>query len=272
MPTDPTAIDVAADMERIFKPLAGRALVPAFHHDRDIRGQRGRASLGWRRGLLAAPAAILLVTAALVIGYGTDEKPVLRAAGVTGRASLPPASVRLPGTSSSDFSRLPTSTAQAMLVDVADATSRFAIDPRLAADLVSPPRRPTAANPLSAPALNSRPIAVARPAPPVRRPRAVPVDATSDTAGLRRERVEPRCAPDSLEDRCIYQDVMEADARLRSAYYGARRDGVPRSVLSDITRQWRRAQRDADDQPDRTIERYEQLADALDEERRVITQ
>ena len=78
-----------------------------------------------------------------------------------------------------------------------------------------------------------------------------------------------QCLPDSSDDRCIYQDVMNADARLRRAFNRAAQEGVSRPALSFVLKEWNRARRQATSDPDQTINRYEQLENALEREPRV---
>jgi hypothetical protein len=77
--------------------------------------------------------------------------------------------------------------------------------------------------------------------------------------------------PGSLEDRCVYQDVLQADSRLRAIYQRAKQDGVSKLWLSAIARRWSRAHEDVKEDPGGSIRRYERLADALDEEDRRVT-
>ncbi|WP_375427101.1 hypothetical protein [uncultured Sphingomonas sp.] len=286
MPTDPTAGDVTADMERIFKPLAGRALVPAFHHD--VRHRRGRVGRGWRQVALIAPAAVLVVVATLAIGYGRANGPTARMSEATVTTLLPPASVRSPIVSSYPPAPIPSITAPTSLVDFSAVASRPTTDPRPMADprpVADPIPSPSPAS-LGVPsggararpsglAPKPRPIEAARPSRPASGPRSARADTVASVAFRRRERAGSsiamaRCAPGSLEDRCIYQDVLNADARLRVAYDAAKRDGVSKLWLSAVSRRWNQAWKKSEDDPDGTISRYRQLADALDEERREV--
>ena len=95
---------------------------------------------------------------------------------------------------------------------------------------------------------------------------AAPAEAeVRSAAGASRGRTQ--CEPGSLDDQCIYQDVLNADGRLRRAFDSARRDGVPGNRLATIQRQWISARDNADADPDGTIRRYNRLADILDQER-----
>lgn len=73
-----------------------------------------------------------------------------------------------------------------------------------------------------------------------------------------------RCTSGSLEDRCIYQDVLSAHDRLSASYEQAKRNGMPAEYLTGVRARWARARRVATDEPDKAIERYNRLADFLD--------
>ena len=72
------------------------------------------------------------------------------------------------------------------------------------------------------------------------------------------------CTPHSLDDQCIYADVLRADRRLHAAYAQAAKVGVPRVALLSATRRWRQARAIAQDRPDEAIRLYDALADDLD--------
>ena len=73
------------------------------------------------------------------------------------------------------------------------------------------------------------------------------------------------CPPGSLDNRCIYQDVLAAHGRLFRAFERAKEDGVSNRDLTAVTRRWREARDRAEDDPDGAIRRYNQLADQLDD-------
>lgn len=60
--------------------------------------------------------------------------------------------------------------------------------------------------------------------------------------------------------RCMYAEVVQADDRLRTAYAGATRAGVPRRTLSRYRDRWARLRRKALTDPDRVVSGYGQLA------------
>ena len=271
MPIHETTDGVAADMERIFKPLTGRAIVPAFHHDRDDR--RGHIGRGWQRLTLAAPALVLLVTAVLATGYGLADRPAERAKEVASAARLPRARVATAVTPPS---------APALSVPVPALTTPSAAATSSGASAVNP-RAPATDAPASiaeTPATGNPDAAEALPArAPVRRPdMAAQPEPRREVAEARpvapaRERADPaptvpQCTPGSLEDRCIYQDVLQADTKLRLVYDRAKQEGVSKLWLSAVARRWIRVREDAEEDPDGAIRRYGRLADALDEERR----
>lgn len=266
---------VVADMERIFKPLAGRSIVTAFHHDVDVR--RRRAGRRWRRVTLAAPALVLVVAGALAIGYGVDQQGPGDMAGSTLTAPL-------------SFNSLLSDTApsaapaRALLVAAPASSAASATDARRLATNLAPipefalPRRASElaeAPPAPAPASVSSRIEIVAPSRTGPEARSIEASAAMTVEPGRRERPETfpaatACASDSSDDRCIYQDFLEADADLRLAYDRARRGGVSKLWLSAVSRRWNRALGDAEDDPEGTIRRYERLASALDQERREV--
>ncbi len=271
MRIDPTADQVVADMERIFKPLAGRALVTAFHHD--DRSESARVGRGWRRVTLAAPAAVLLVGAALAIGYGRADIPAANIAERSVAASTPATLVQPTALPSSVPVSAPSTAMPPPSTNVSAAVTRLAIQPRPATG--SAPSLDALTRP-SEPAPKPRPAEAAKlPAPAValaadpRPAKAI----TVASAPSRRERAESsraaqRCEPGSMEDRCIYEDVLRADARLRRSYDEAKRGGVSKLWLAAVSRRWKRAAKAEEDDPDGTIDQYGRLADALDQKRR----
>lgn len=125
---------------------------------------------------------------------------------------------------------------------------------------VAPPVE--AAPPVAQNPERDEPVATASP-PPAARP--VPRERPRRQAVRRAD--QARCAPGVSDRYCLFEDVLEADARLRLAYDRADRAGVPAETLAAVNRSWRRARRGADADPLGTIRRYDRLADALDDER-----
>lgn len=231
---------VADDMERIFAPLAGRAAAP-----QPATEPSRKRPVAW---LIAAGALALAAAAAIGIDLGTvppvktPERPLA--------AARAPAPVR----------EGPAPTAQLAVAEPPLTTSSAAA----AAPVASSPDAPadSVEGVRDAPRATAAATASSRPAD-VRAPgRAVP--------GRPALPADDGCTPDSPENRCIYRDVMAADARLRRAYDRAADAGVSSSWLAAVNRRWERARDRVEDEPDRAIERYDQLAEALDAERREV--
>jgi hypothetical protein len=249
MPTDSTH-DVAAEMERIFAPLAGRSVQvpanPAIVRNDDVPPPRPA-----RRGLLfVAPLLVLLTGGALASiyivngGLPTASAPRMVAASPTTAAN------RDAGTGTGD--------------ELATVDSSLSEDSG-EADATEPQSVPAEREAIAP----GDPPFPAAPVAGVRRRDRVEAGGTDgevrSAGGASQSRTQ--CEPGSLDDQCIYQDVLSADGRLRRAFDRARRGGVPSGRLTTIQRQWILARDNADDDPDGTIRRYDRLADILDQER-----
>jgi hypothetical protein len=279
MPTDPRLGDVAADMERILKPLAERAQANTAYRRREVGhyhgrfGHHGRRMVrdGRRYAMLVVSAAIaLLVTAVFAVDHKHLDKAAARTAEATPAASL--RSVPAPSLGRSLSASTPpiATAASGSIVDAANGSSRQAIYSRSDDDRAPAARPTTSAEPPPAAAPRSRPAAVARRSPRAQRPNAIAASRRPDAATRRRKGSTSRCTPSSSKSRCLYQVLLGADARLRFAYVNAVRDGVPRSVLVGINKEWRRSRKASRKQPRLAIRRYEQLSNALNRERRGI--
>lgn len=259
LPTD----SVAADMDRIFKPLAARAgMVPAAALDGARKAGPDRR--GWGRMVLVAPILLIVAGGTLAIGYVSQDALGPK---TTARSTL--TAMRQVVAEPATRVQTPVAITPAPQMDVMSptvATAPLAADPDPARDVAPASRAGGAA----IPSTTQRDDAVER-SPSDLRTSLVLSDAPTRSAPLRSNRVAGSaphdCVAGSLEDRCIYQDVLNADARLRLAYSRARRAGVSSQQLAAINRRWTRARDQADDDPDGTIERYDQLSDALDRAR-----
>ena len=255
LPTDP----VAADMDRIFKPLAKRGLASAMPLDRAGPGKKSRGGRRWRGLTIVAPVLVVAASTMLAVGYVSQDSArppsASRTAIVAGQASTaaPSAAVQtvaLVAPSVRTGSEMPV-----------DANGNRMTEPR--APAIEPPRRPAGATQDAA--------TRALPADRGGRSASAPSSMATEAEGARPARggsAAAGCPPGSLEDRCIYQDVLNADARLRRAYSRARRSGVSVRQLTAVNRRWIRAREMSLDDPDGTIERYDALADTLDRARR----
>lgn len=97
---------------------------------------------------------------------------------------------------------------------------------------------------------------------------ATKVDAVARVLANDRPRLAPSaCLPGSTENRCIYKDVIYADTTLRIAYNRAKDAGVSKAVLAAVGARWQQALQRSLDDPDGTIDRYNQLAATLDRQR-----
>lgn len=238
---------VASEMESIFKPLAGRERRPAEGEaPAEFRRRKRPVLSGWHLGVGAALVLVPLVTATLAIGDGRDYS--LASGPVT---SARPATAAPVGGRRDGKPGVQEPASEARLAEAIDAP--VAGVPQNAAP--DPPRQEAVA---------SRPVETATRTPGAR-------TAFRDRARARNapaSRTQPvRCGSGLSEQHCLFEDVLEADARLRTAYDRADRAGVPTETLTAINRSWRRARRYAEADPRGTIRRYEQLADALDDER-----
>lgn len=241
---------VAAEMEQIFRPLDGRIrdrIAPATRPV--VARSRG---FGRRLLLFGAPALVLPTATALMVSKGRlGALPVrehtARPAPAQRAAAMPvhQADVSVeddlqlarPITRQAIASHSPVTTATAVLVTPADAipTDAGARSPRAERNALPGWSRPSR----SAIIPTSRRV-------------------TTSAGG-------PGCTTDSSGDTCLYEDVLDADIRLRRAYRNADRAGVPSWRLAGIAERWRAARSDADVDPEGTIRRYDRLADTLDD-------
>jgi len=253
LPTDP----VAADMDRIFKPLARRGLVGTVPLDRTGPGKKARGGRRWRGVTIVAPVLVVAASTVLAVGYARQDAPRPAAT-----ATIVPDTAALRSTAS------PSAAVQTVALvapsvrtgseTLVDADGNRTTEP--SAPAIAPPRR-----------MSAETGAAARSVPVDRRTRAASASVPAEAEAVRSTRgrsAAAGCAPGSLEDRCIYQDVLNADARLRLAYSRARRSGVSVRQLTAVNRRWIRAREMSLDDPDGTIERYDALADTLDQARR----
>lgn len=222
MPTDLPMRRVAADMERIFRPLADRPPVPRAKPGRPAAPVATR-----KRPLPWIAGAIVLGVCGAAIGYGRDD-----------RAKDPVVAAGTPAPT-------PSPTATAAPRSTAAPIAQLALAP--------PGPGIAEAVPAVQADLSRRPVDSPRPRRAVARHEPAP---------------ERDCEPGDTDDQCIYQEVLAADTRLRRAYARAAEAGVDSADLAVIQRRWNRARRDADDDPDGTIRRYDRLAEALEEARR----
>jgi len=256
LPTDP----VAADMDRIFKPLAKRGLASTVPLDRVGSGKSSRGGRRWRGLTIVAPVLVVAASTMLAVGYVSQDSAHPRSAS---RAAIAPDRTSLRSTASPSAAVQTVAlvapsvrTGSEMLVD---ADGNRTVEPR--APAIEPLRRTT----------GETGDAAARALPAERGARSAPSSMLTEpevARPARRGSTAAGCAPGSLEDRCIYQDVLNADARLRLAYSRARRSGVSVRQLTAVNRRWIRAREMSLDDPDGTIERYDALADTLDRARR----
>jgi uncharacterized protein YecT (DUF1311 family) len=254
LPTDP----VAADMDRIFKPLAKRGLASAMPLDRAGPGKKSRGGRRWRGLTIVAPVLVVAASTMLAVGYVRQDTPHPAVTATTVpdstsfRSSTPPSAAVQTVALVAPSVR----TGSEMLVD---ADGNRTMEPR--APAIEPLRRTT----------GEAGDAATRAIPADRRARSTPSSTPTAAEAVRPARggsAAAGCAPGSLEDRCIYQDVLNADARLRLAYSRARRSGVSVRQLTAVNRRWIRARELSLDDPDGTIERYDALSDMLDRARR----
>ena len=271
MATDLPDDSVTADMERIFRPLAGRAPLADLPYNRSISQSKPRTGKVWRRLTFAAPVLVVGAGVALALGY---VRPDSR-----------PSPIKTVMTSTSTVSRPPVVAPRDTLSLAPAPSIEDPVDPQTTAPLdargpdasTDAPAAPQPARVVAErSALPSRVSAQPTPVVGVTARESLPPRSSTIDGSVRRQvrpdrAVAPSpapCRPGSLEDRCIYQDVLNADARLRLAYSRAKRSGVSNAKLTAITRRWSRARELSEDDPDGAIQRYDQLADTLDQARR----
>ena len=250
----------AADMARIFEPLAGRTSATA-----GLQGDNstvGRTGLKRRSITFVAPALVIIATIGLATAFVTSKGVKERAPAANDRSQITPSQNTTPPQPKSADSSTPPHQAQAIMVpetgslqdgQTGELQTSSATSP---ASITTPSER---AKTTPRPDATGKSRADAAPSPP-RAGGAVQKfqDRREGFANL------PRCTPGSTEDRCIYQDVLNADSRLRTAFDNAQRNGVSNAQLATIRARWNTARRDADDDPDGTIWRYNQLTATLD--------
>ncbi|WP_242182449.1 hypothetical protein [Sphingomonas sp. CARO-RG-8B-R24-01] len=268
MAINPPTKSVAADMDRIFRPLNDRSVPAIPLADRPVPARR------WRKGravTFAAPALVLLATTALAIGYVRQaQTPPSRAAATPpakAYAAVVPTSPTPPRPMPSD---MPTGSDDASPMPQENGGGDVTMaNAAAAAGSVPLARMPAAVSPRPRPAV--RPAYAATRTRSATPAASAPGNRVSPSFRARTDAEDAasagRCPPGSNEDRCIYQDVLAADARLRRAYRQARQGGVPTWQLTEINQRWRRARDLAQDDPDGTIQRYDRLADQLDRAR-----
>lgn len=133
----------------------------------------------------------------------------------------------------------------------------------------TPAQAPTAPAPSSPPPVQAAMIA------PLPSPIPAPAEAKPQPA------VETRQAPDRpratkaankaracARARCSRSEVMDADHRLRNAYFRAVKAGVPRPVLVSYRDRWARLRVNAKHEPQRLVTGYRTLATGLTREAR----
>lgn len=235
MPTG-TRTDVAADMERIFAPLAGRT--PSQRSDRPtaapaLRRRRSKAVL--------AVVGAVGAAAAVAIGYDLGAVPDVR---MPSRDAAIPRAAR------------PAEPSPVAQLAIAEPAPVPLAEPALASEPSS-----DIPAPLAETVADVSPPTITR--PEVRARAAMRPDrrAAARDGGARED---DRCT----DDECLYRDVLAADRRLRRAYDRAARAGVSSDWLAGVNRRWVRARDRAQDDPDGAIDRYDRLAEALDAERR----
>ena len=273
MATDLPDDSVTAEMERIFRPLAGRAPLADLPYNRSISQSRPRTGKVLRRLTFAAPVLVVGAGVALALGYVRPDSrpsPIKTVMTSTSTISRPP--VAAPRDTPS-IAPVPS------IEDPVDPQTTALLDDRGSNALTDAPARPApqpARVVAERSALPSRVSALPTPAVGSTARESLPPRSSTIDGSVRRQvrpdrAVAPSpapCRPGSLEDRCIYQDVLNADARLRLAYSRAKRSGVSNAKLTAITRRWSRARELSEDDPDGAIQRYDQLADTLDQARR----
>jgi hypothetical protein len=252
----------ALEMARIFKPLAGRTL--ASPTPSSVIAHAGSGGVKRRVVTFAAPALVLVATVGLAIAYVHRENPTEQISAAQTRSRVSPQSrPDRPAplqVASQEASALPKP-----VEDFGSPNDQPALDRRASGQKALSVKSRAFAR------LPPEPVAISRRSDAAGTLRAPPTRLEASSRGVqnvldRRDgsaNISP-CTPGSDEDRCIYQDVLNADARLRTAFGRAQRDGVSNAQLAKIRARWSEARRDADYDPDGTISRYNQLANALD--------
>ena len=252
---------VAADMERIFGPLGERQIIITPRQPHVSGGKSGSRKQTALRYIIIALTVLALMGAGIV-GYRLIAvQDFLRQ--TTG---WPAVQLQIPAIFKDRSSDAPvpehTSISPVSPVSPSDAT----VDTRA----ILPPSPPLPQTQTQTQTKSPSP-----PGPRIKAPLSsnivddsvddVPVPDRRTAAPLQRD-----CPPGSEENRCIYQDVMAADARLRLAYKRARQAGVAENILRTTNLRWRQALQRSQDAPDLAIERYNRLATMLDQQREEI--
>lgn len=241
---------VTRDMERVFAPLEGRLVAPNTElgtpHRKIGRSLKVRVLIG-----------AVLAGGMLAAGYQMSAVPPVR----TDR----PAVARSLAAAPSAFSvaRAPASNAADDGNNRGLLTSRpnSAMTPLVKS---SPSLVPTTA---PSPAVPEAAVAQQASRSPKRQTRSTRPERRSLVGTNAIDKGRQRgCEPGSLQDDCIYRDLVAADARLRRAYERAADAGLSASWLRSINARWERARDLSRDEPDRAIERYERLAELLNAE------
>lgn len=250
----------AAEMARIFKPLAGRTLATATLHGRSATVEKANPKR--RLMMFAAPALVVIAAAGLSIAYVISESPTERPTAAPSRSQpTPQQHTALPKRISTE---VPNSSNQMQALVVPEDAS---LPDGQAVETPTPPvtSRASVTTPSERATTTPRPNATAKSRVDANPAPSRPSGAVQRVLNRREDFANlPRCTPGSTEDRCIYQDVLNADARLRTAFDNAQRTGVSNAQLATIRARWNAARRDADDDPDGTIWQYNQLARTLD--------
>ncbi len=237
---------VTADMERIFGPLGKRpvAIAPHLRHPSD-GNSRARKQTALRYIIIML--TLLLVIGVGIVGYRSIAVQEILKQNTDGLAEQ----LHIPAILKNRSSHASTLVSTA----VPPVTRSSPSD-------VAPPAATTAALPDSQPT----------PAPRIKTTRSANIidDSVADVSAPVRRIAPPLqrdCPPGSEENRCIYRDVLAADARLRLAYNRARQAGVADNILRAANRRWQQALQRSEDAPDLAIERYNRLATMLDQQR-----
>ena len=268
--------EVVADLERIFKPLDGRALVPAFHYDADAKQSAEPPNRKWRRRAFIAPVLLIVTVAALAVAYEHSE-PVVHPVGLTSVERQLPGTVQtisplLTYARATPQVGAPVSTASTKVLDQAQRSLAVKYQPAVIDHSTQRPGDKQSASAGLVPALPLRtaPALASTSSNLVRQSSGTNTITSNPPIDEYRTEVDARvqCLPNSSDDRCIYQDVMNADTRLRRSFDRAVQGGVSRPALSFVLRKWNQARRQATTDPDQTINRYDQLVNKLDREPR----
>lgn len=265
MPVDPMTDLVAADMERIFGPLTGRPEVRPlpYHHEveRTSDANAGRRTIWYAimaLSVIAVLAPVLIANRTTSLTAFIQDRVFLsgnrsQAAAVVRSPRLQSVAVRdALATPSGDFGRVDDPMVGPVPNDTGNDGKLMMPKPMVITSdqaLVNPERPTTSKNAPSRQVTNR-------------------VGAASRVFAAKKSKPAPSaCPPDSTDNRCIYQDVIYADTTLRVAFNRAKDAGVSQAFLADVGARWRKALQRSLDDPDGTIDRYNQLAATLDWQR-----